>query len=336
MLINKFQLILLFILSVYALTILAVNPPFGRLSVNKGQLVGANGRPVQLRGISFWFSQWLTQWYSPQAVKAIKCFFNGNVVRAAIGTCCSGYLENPQAAIKAAMTVADAAIANGIYFIIDWHDVANQKCTNDEEFKKFTNSAITFFTTILSKYKGSPNLLLELWNEPICPWNKLKEYYNAVLARVRKLDPNVVVILGTPWQSTGPSDDVINSPVSGKNLLYALHFYVVQSNQHIENQKKMILKAKSKGIGTFVSEYGDADVNLPAPLKPNEMKSFWAFMDQNKLSYCKWSLSNKDEVYSLVLPHCTPDQANQERCLSPSGKLLRDHMKNQKNGITGC
>jgi len=80
MLINKFQLILLFILSVYALTILAVNPPFGRLSVNKGQLVGANGRPVQLRGISFWFSQWLTQWYSPQAVKAIKCFFNGNVV----------------------------------------------------------------------------------------------------------------------------------------------------------------------------------------------------------------------------------------------------------------
>jgi len=104
-------------------------------------------------------------------------------------------LENPQAAIKAAMTVADAAIAvtfryknfknnfkNGIYFIIDWHDVANQKCTNDEEFKKFTNSAITFFTTILSKYKGSPNLLLELWNEPICPWNKLKEYYNAVLA----------------------------------------------------------------------------------------------------------------------------------------------------------
>ncbi|CAK5092088.1 unnamed protein product [Meloidogyne enterolobii] len=113
---------------------------------------------------------------------------------------------------------------------------------------------------------------------------------------------------------------------------YALHYYVVPNNQHIENQKKMILKAKSKGIGTFISEYGDADVNLPAPLKPNEMKSFWAFMDQNKLSYCKWSLSNKDEVYSLVLPYCTPDQANQEKCLSPSGKLLRGHMKNQRNG----
>ncbi|KAL7075343.1 hypothetical protein ACQ4LE_005103 [Meloidogyne hapla] len=335
MITNKIVLNLLFILSLYSLVAFAVNPPFGRLSVKSGQLTGAKGQAVQLRGISLWFSMWLTQWYSPEAVKAIKCFFNGNVVRAAIGTCCSGYLENPNAAIKAATTVADAAIANGIYFIIDWHDVANEKCTNDAEFKKFTDSSITFFTTILRKYKGYPNMVLELWNEPICPWNKLKQYYTAVLARIRKLDPYVVVILGTPWQSSGPTDEVINSPVLGRNLMYALHYYVV-SNQQIENHKKTILKAKSKGIGTFISEYGDADVFLPAPLKPKEMKSFWAFMDQNKLSYAKWSLSNKDEVYSLVLPHCTPAQANQTSCLSPSGKLLREHMLKQKNGIRGC
>uniref|UniRef100_A0A1I8BC07 glucan 1,3-beta-glucosidase n=1 Tax=Meloidogyne hapla TaxID=6305 RepID=A0A1I8BC07_MELHA len=293
MITNKIVLNLLFILSLYSLVAFAVNPPFGRLSVKSGQLTGAKGQAVQLRGISLWFSMWLTQWYSPEAVKAIKCFFNGNVVsslsksslknsnfqqvRAAIGTCCSGYLENPNAAIKAATTVADAAIANGIYFIIDWHDVANEKCTNDAEFKKFTDSSITFFTTILRKYKGYPNMVLELWNEPICPWNKLKQYYTAVLARIRKLDPYVVVILGTPWQSSGPTDEVINSPVLGRNLI-------------------------------------------------------WAFMDQNKLSYAKWSLSNKDEVYSLVLPHCTPAQANQTSCLSPSGKLLREHMLKQKNG----
>jgi len=55
-------------------------------------------------------------------------------------------------------------------------------------------------------------------------------------------------------------------------------------------------------------------------------------MDQNKLSYAKWSLSNKDEVYSLVKPYCTPAQAMQESCLSDSGKLLRDFMKTQNNG----
>nr|AAK21883.2 beta-1,4-endoglucanase [Meloidogyne incognita] len=328
----------IFIFSFYLCIVLAVNPPYGRLSVKNGQLTGSNGQAVQLRGVSLWFSQWLTQWYSPEAVKAIKCFYNGNVVRAAIGTCCSGYLENPNAAIKAATAVADAAIANGIYFLIDFHDVASEKCTSDAEFKKFTNSAIKFFKTILNKYKGSPNMLLELRNEPnpICPRSKLKEYYNAVLPVIRKLDPNVVTILGTPYQSTGPSAEVINNPVTGANLMYTLHFYTVTDTNHIQQQKQMVLNARSKGLGVFVTEYGDADVNLPAPLNPSSMKDFWKFMDQNKLSYAKWSLSNKDEVFSLVKPYCTPAQAMQEYCLSDSGKLLRDFMKTQNNGITGC
>lgn len=70
-----------------------------------------------------------------------------------------------------------------MYFIIDWHDVGNQKCNNDADFNNFINSAIKFFTTIINKYKGSPNILLELWNEPAytCSWAKLKQYYNAVL-----------------------------------------------------------------------------------------------------------------------------------------------------------
>jgi len=70
----------IFIFSFYLCIVLAVNPPYGRLSVKNGQLTGSNGQAVQLRGISLWFSQWLTQWYSPEAVKAIKCFYNGNVV----------------------------------------------------------------------------------------------------------------------------------------------------------------------------------------------------------------------------------------------------------------
>ncbi|KAF7631183.1 Beta-1,4-endoglucanase [Meloidogyne graminicola] len=319
----------------------AANPPYGKLSVRNGQLKGSNDQVATLRGISLWFSQWITEFYSPGVVRAIKCFYNGNVVRASIGTCCSGYLENPSAAINAATTIGDAAIANGMYFIIDWHDVANQKCNNDADFNNFINSAIKFFTTIINKYKGSPNILLELWNEPAytCSWAKLKQYYNAVLTvliSIRKIDPNVVVILGTPKQSTGPSDEVINSPVVGANLMYALHFYCVPYQQHIENQKQMILKAKSKGFATFVSEYGDADATPPAPLQPAAMKAFWQFMDQNQLSYAKWSLTNKDEVYSLMVPWCSASQAFQESCLSASGKLLREHMWSLNNGINGC
>lgn len=76
---NCLILNILFI-SYYLSIILAANPPYGKLSVRNGQLKGSNDQVATLRGISLWFSQWITEFYSPGVVRAIKCFYNGNVV----------------------------------------------------------------------------------------------------------------------------------------------------------------------------------------------------------------------------------------------------------------
>uniref|UniRef100_A0A915LE69 Uncharacterized protein n=1 Tax=Meloidogyne javanica TaxID=6303 RepID=A0A915LE69_MELJA len=76
----------IFIFYFSATIVLAADPPYGRLS---------------LRGGSLWFSQWLTEFYSPNVVRAI---------RAAIGPEANGYFDNLDQAINAATVIGDAAI----------------------------------------------------------------------------------------------------------------------------------------------------------------------------------------------------------------------------------
>ncbi|KAF7639789.1 Beta-1,4-endoglucanase [Meloidogyne graminicola] len=181
----------------YILITLSANPPYGKLYVNnKGQLIGNQGKQVQLIGLSLFHSQWAGGYYNEDSVRAIKCFFNGNIVRAAIGTVAGGYMDNKNKALNSAFSVIDAAIRQGIYVLVDWHDEQNH---NDNEMIKLTNCAIDFFTIILNKYKGVPNILLELWNEPNgVKFDVAKKYYLQVYNAVRNLDKDVVVIVGSP------------------------------------------------------------------------------------------------------------------------------------------
>uniref|UniRef100_A0A914CKY1 Glycoside hydrolase family 5 domain-containing protein n=1 Tax=Acrobeloides nanus TaxID=290746 RepID=A0A914CKY1_9BILA len=97
--------------------------PYGRLAVSeKGIVSAATGQPVQLRGMSLFWSQWMGQFYNADTVQALKCSWNTNVVRAAMGVEQDGYLSNPERELQKVFSVVDAAIANGMYVIVDWHD----------------------------------------------------------------------------------------------------------------------------------------------------------------------------------------------------------------------
>nr|CAD2204810.1 unnamed protein product [Meloidogyne enterolobii] len=60
----------------------------------------------------------------------------------------------------------------------------------------------------MKKYKGIPNILLELWNEPSCHWNIVKKYHMDVLNEVRKIDSEVIAILGSSDVTKDPDDGV--------------------------------------------------------------------------------------------------------------------------------
>lgn len=154
---------LLFVAAVCAVALFAracaqKDPPYGQLSVKGTKLVGKDGNPVQLVGMSLFWSQWMGQFFHKDSVEALACQWGANVVRAAMGVEEGGYLSNKAGELAKLKTVVDAAIARGIYVIIDFHD------HNAQNHKQ---EAIDFFKQIATAYGKYPHVLYEVFNEPL-------------------------------------------------------------------------------------------------------------------------------------------------------------------------
>uniref|UniRef100_A0A915MX30 Glycoside hydrolase family 5 domain-containing protein n=1 Tax=Meloidogyne javanica TaxID=6303 RepID=A0A915MX30_MELJA len=158
----------------------------------KGNKVyGSNNQPVVLAGMSLFWSQWSegSVFYTANTVQSLKCNWNANVVRAAMGVENGGYLTNPSAEQAKVETVIKAAIAQGIYVIVDWHD---------HNAQNHVDQAINFFTYIAKTYGSNPNIIYETFNEPLqIDWSIVKSYHEKVVAAIRKYDKKNLIVLGT-------------------------------------------------------------------------------------------------------------------------------------------
>lgn len=92
-------------------------------------LTDARSTPVQLRGLSLFWSQWSEgyPYYTSDAIKNLKRCWHVNVVRAAVGIdqpgdSDGGYLSQPDREYAKVKKVIDAAIQEGIYVVVDFHD----------------------------------------------------------------------------------------------------------------------------------------------------------------------------------------------------------------------
>merc|ERR1719437_416562 len=95
----------------------------GKLSVVGNNIVGSHGNTVQLRGMSFFWSQWQGQYYTQAVVNWLVDDWKCSLVRAVLGIHeSSGYLQDPGTEKAKIELVVNAAIAKGIYVLIDWHD----------------------------------------------------------------------------------------------------------------------------------------------------------------------------------------------------------------------
>jgi endoglucanase len=98
----------------------------GQLSVLGTCIINKNKDTVQLRGMSFYWSQWQAKYYTYNTVKWLRDDWKCNIVRAAMGVTdtVGGYTKSAEIAAvekQKVITVADAAIDLGMYVIIDWH-----------------------------------------------------------------------------------------------------------------------------------------------------------------------------------------------------------------------
>jgi len=291
---------------------------FGALKVSGNKITGKDNTPVQLRGMSFFWSQWIGKYYNSGCVKWLKDDWYCNVVRAAMAVEEGGYLTNPDYEKKKVFDVVDAAIANGLYVIIDWHD---------HNATKHLQEAKKFFAEVAQKYGDRPNVIYEPFNEPLqISWSSaIKPYHQAIIDTIRRHDPDNLIVCGTPTWSQDV-DIAANDPLVGTNIAYALHFYSGTHKQSLRDKAKTAL---NKGVALMVTEFGTTDASGDGFVNQSETNLWFSFMDENKLSWCNWSVADKIEA-SASLVSGAPDTGgwllNQ---LTTSGLYIRSEMKDK-------
>jgi endoglucanase len=129
----------------------------GFLCVEDGQLTDAQKRVVQLRGVSYGWSNDEEVFYHADSVAWLRADWDVSVIRATVGVEPeNGYLDEPVATLAQTRRLVDAAIANDLYVIVAWH------CNNIH-----ADASKVFFVRLAQAYQGVPNLIFEILTELI-------------------------------------------------------------------------------------------------------------------------------------------------------------------------
>lgn len=291
---------------------------YGNLKIKGNYVFGEKGDTVQLRGMSLFWSQWMGQYYNAEAINWLVSDWKCNVVRAAMGVEMDkgGYAKNPEKELAKVYAVIDAAIANGIYVIVDYH---SHEAHNDVETAK------KFFAQVATKYGKTPNVIYEIYNEPLddADWKKhIKPYAEQVIATIRAIDPDNIVVVGTRQWSQMVSEAGL-APIAGNNIAYTLHYYAGTHGQWLRDEA---VKAMNSGICLMVTEFGTCDASGNGNFTPEESKKWFDFMDKYHLSWCNWSVADKDETASALKPGAAGTGKWDASMITESGALIKKEL----------
>lgn len=291
---------------------------YGQLKVQGNKIVDQNNAAAQLRGMSLFWSQWIGKYYTYNTVKWLRDDWCTSVVRAAMAVDNEGYVDNPEVEKAKVFTVIDAAIDLGIYVIVDFHV---------HEANLYKNEAKTFFTEVAQKYGHQPNIIYEIWNEPLdVSWaDVIKPYHNELVATIRQYDADNIIVCGTrSWSQR--VDEAANNPVAGTNIAYTLHYY---ADTHGQSYRDMCSAALSKNAAVFVTEYGTCRADGAGNVNASASNAWWSYLDQNKISYCNWSIADKVEAASALQPNASINGNWTTSDLTTSGTLVRNYYKSK-------
>jgi endoglucanase len=284
---------------------------FGDLHVQGSQLMDKNNNPVILRGVSYGWHNWWPRFYNEKSVKWLKQNWKINMVRAAMGVEPDGaYLSRPSWSKEKVKAIVDAAIAEDLYVIIDWHS-----------HNILLEDAKSFFSEMALLYGDHPNVIYEIFNEPQeQSWSEVKAYSIEVIKAIRQHDPDNIILIGSPhWCQD--VHIVADNPITGyENLMYTLHFYAGSHKQSLRDRADYAL---GKKLPLFVSECASMDATGDGPIDEASWNTWVNWMEERKISWAVWSVADKNETCSMLLPNASDYGNWAESDLKPWAKIAR-------------
>lgn len=286
-----------------AKTMASTDTPFGKhgkLHVEGTKLTDEHGQSVILRGASTHGMHWgeMTPFVNQAAFQNLRDEWGVDMVRLVSYVTQGGYTEGSQATL-------DTCIQNGVsyadklgmYAIIDWH-IHNE----DPNTKK--SEAITFFDTYSKKYADHDNIIYEICNEPTgTPWAQIKPYAQEIVNTIRANDPDAIIVVGTNnWSQDVDEVATGGGKIDDPNVMYTIHFY---SGTHSQSLRDKVTAALNAGTPVFCTEFGICDASGNGGFNLDEADRWIDYFEEKGISYCCWSLCNKDESASMISPQCS-------------------------------
>jgi endoglucanase len=288
----------------------------GMLRVRGAQIVDQAGAPVQLRGLSLFWSQWGHRFWNEDAIGYVVRSWHVTVVRAAMGVGKGGYLQDPEREKARVKRVVEIAVELGIYVIIDWHD-------HEATFHRAEAEA--FFKEMAALYRGVPNVLFEPFNEPLVSdsWESVKEYSERIARIIRGQGAKQIILVGTPSWSRDVDSAALDPIRRFKDVAYVLHFY---AGDHRSDVREKAAFAMARGAAVFVSEWGTCLASGDGGFAPAESDRWIRFMDQHRISWLNWALNDKAETASILRPGAAAEGGWTDEDLTESGRYVRDRL----------
>ena len=289
----------------------------GQLYVSGRFMKDKTNATMNLRGHSFGWSSWWPQYWNANVVSWMASDFKVDIVRAAMGIDASpGYLTGDMTNQKnLTKTVVNAAIASGVYVIIDWHCEAFHQA-----------EAVSFFSEMAQTYGSNPNVIYEILNEPTTQtWAQVKSYAAAVIAAIRQYDPDNIIVVGCPqWDQL--IRQVADSPLTGySNIMYTVHFYAASHGQWLRDE---CAYAIGKNIPIFVTESSGMEASGSGAINYTEWEAWFSFMESNSISWLNWSISDKDgESCSILVPGAPANGGWTSSQMKESGNYIRTKLR---------
>ncbi|MDR1729121.1 MAG: cellulase family glycosylhydrolase [Prevotellaceae bacterium] len=293
----------------------------GLLKVKDAHVVDRDARFISLCGNSlFWSTNgWGgDKFYNAGVVKFLKDDWNSSIVRIAMGAEGAGnYSADPAGQTAKVKTVVDACIAEGVYVIIDFH------AHNAHNYK---SQAITFFKEMATAYSEYDNVIYEIFNEPISvSWsNVVKPYSEEVIAAIREIDPDNLIIVGTPYYSQRVVEASLD-PIDDVNVAYTLHFY---ADTHKQELRSAATEAMNNGIAIFITEWGTCNSSGNTGHNEGSSDEWMNFCKENFISVCNWAINDKKETASSLVEGASTTGGWTDEDYTPSGRYVRNLMLN--------